>query len=117
MKDQRDILVFGCSALGQAVMEQLNSRNYTPNLFSDDTEAVGDLIAKGYDAAYLDYMDDENLRSVGIGEWVKTIFCLFSEESKNVFLTLSVRAGLQTQDRLCLRISHIGTEADYSRCQ
>ncbi len=89
---QCDILVFGCSALGQAVAEQLTSRNYRTYLFSDELDEVSDLLAKGFDAAYVNYMDDEKLRSVGIGKWVKTIFCLFSEESKNVFLTLSARA-------------------------
>lgn len=87
-----EILVFGCSALGQAVAEQLSSRNYPTYLFSNDMDEVADLLAKGFGAAYVDYMDDDKLRSVGIGQWVKTIFCLFSEESKNVFLTLSARA-------------------------
>ncbi|MEN8179708.1 MAG: NAD-binding protein [Pseudomonadota bacterium] len=92
MIDQCAILVFGCSALGQAVAEQLTSRGYPTYLFSNDMDEVSDLLAKGFDAAHLDYMDDERLRAVGIGKRVKTIFCLFSEESKNVFLTLSARA-------------------------
>ncbi|MET0029775.1 MAG: NAD-binding protein [Candidatus Thiodiazotropha sp.] len=88
----RETLIFGCGALGHQVGIQLTERGIDAYLYSDDLDEVGKLLAKGLHAGVLDYTDDDKLRDVGIGSWVKTIFCLFSEEAKNLFLTLSVRA-------------------------
>jgi len=87
-----ETLIFGCSALGQAVSRHMTARKIPAILYSQSLDEVGDLLARKFDVAFLDSMDDDKLRDVGIGKWVKTIFCLFEEESKNVFLTLSARA-------------------------
>ncbi|MEN8166482.1 MAG: NAD-binding protein [Pseudomonadota bacterium] len=87
-----DTFIFGCGALGQSVAEQLLTKKFSIALFGTDLDEVNDLLEKGFDAALVDYTDDDKLRSIGIGAWVKTIFCLFSVESQNVFLTLSARA-------------------------
>ncbi|MCU7906745.1 MAG: NAD-binding protein [Candidatus Thiodiazotropha sp. (ex Epidulcina cf. delphinae)] len=89
---RRDTLIFGCSALGHEVAMQLADRGIEVFLYSNDLDEVGALLAKGLQAGVIDYTDDEKLRDIGIGSWVKTIFCLFSEEPKNLFLTLSARA-------------------------
>jgi voltage-gated potassium channel len=89
---RRDTLIFGCGALGHEVAMQLSERGIQVYLYSNDLDEVGGLLAKGLQAAVIDYTDDEKLLGIGIGDWVKTIFCLFSEEPKNLFLTLSAHA-------------------------
>ncbi|MCG8037522.1 MAG: NAD-binding protein [Candidatus Thiodiazotropha taylori] len=89
---RQDTLIFGCSALGHEVAMQLSERGIQVYLYSNNLDEVGGLLAKGLQAAVIDYTDDEKLMGIGIGKWVKTVFCLFSEEPKNLFLTLSARA-------------------------
>ncbi|MCG8485846.1 MAG: NAD-binding protein [Candidatus Thiodiazotropha sp.] len=89
---RRDTLIFGCGALGHEVAMQLSERGIQVYLYSNNLDEVGGLLAKGLQAAVIDYTDDEKLLGIGIGDWVKTVFCLFSEEPKNLFLTLSARA-------------------------
>ncbi|MBT3049065.1 MAG: NAD-binding protein [Candidatus Thiodiazotropha sp.] len=87
-----DTLIFGCGALGQEVAMQLAERGIEVYLYSDDLDEVGALLAKGMQAAVVDFKNDDKLRDIGIGRWVKRIFCLFSDEPSNLFLTLSARA-------------------------
>ncbi len=47
---------------------------------------------KGLTTAPIDFRSDEDLKSIGIGKDIKTLFCFFPEDSDNVFLTLSARA-------------------------
>jgi voltage-gated potassium channel len=89
---RRDTLIFGCGALGHEVAKQLLERGIEVFLYSNNLDEVGLLLAKGLQAGVIDYTDDEKLLGIGIGDWVKTIFCLFAEEPKNLFLTLSARA-------------------------
>lgn len=85
-------LIFGCGAMGHEVAVQLVERGIDVCLFGNDADAVGNLQAKGMHAVLLDHTDDDNLRQAGIGDWVETVFCLFSDEPQNLFLTLSARA-------------------------
>jgi voltage-gated potassium channel len=71
---------------------QLADRGIQVYLYSNNLDEVGALLAKGLQAGVIDYTDDDKLQSIGIGDWVKAIFCLFAEEPKNLFLTLSARA-------------------------
>jgi voltage-gated potassium channel len=89
---RHNTLIFGCGALGHEVAMQLADRGIETSLYSDDVDEVGILLAKGMRAAVLDFKNDDKLREIGIGKWVKTVFCLFSEEHNNLFLTLSARA-------------------------
>ncbi|MES9846783.1 MAG: NAD-binding protein [Candidatus Thiodiazotropha sp.] len=87
-----DTLIFGCGALGHEVAMQLAERGAEAYLYSNDLNEVGALLAKGMQAAVVDFKNDDKLREIGIGRWVKTIFCLFSQEPNNLFLTLSARS-------------------------
>ncbi|MCU7798384.1 MAG: NAD-binding protein [Candidatus Thiodiazotropha sp. (ex Semelilucina semeliformis)] len=89
---RRETLIFGCSAMGHEVATQLAERGIDAYLYSSDPDEVGAMLAKGLQAGVVDYTDDDKLCSIGIGKWVKTIFCLFSEEPQNLFVTLSARA-------------------------
>ncbi len=85
-------LIFGCGAMGQEVAVQLVERGVDACLYSKDPDEVAAIRAKGLEAEVVDHTDDDKLRELGIGEWVETIFCLFSQEAQNLFLTLSARA-------------------------
>ncbi len=85
-------LIFGCGAMGHEVAMQLKERGIEVCLYSNDPNEVGDILSRGLNAVLIDYTDDEKLRQIGIGNGVETIFCLFSEEPQNLFLTLSARA-------------------------
>lgn len=87
-----EALIFGCSAMGHEVAMQLAERGIKAHLYSNDPNEVDAMQAKGLEAAVVDHTDDEKLRGIGIGKWVTTIFCLFSEEPQNLFVTLSARA-------------------------
>ncbi len=87
-----DTLIFGCSAMGHEVAMQLSERGIKADLYSYSADEVALMQTKGLHAAVIDHTDDDKLRSVGIGAWVKTLFCLFREEPQNLFLTLSARA-------------------------
>ncbi|MCU7935675.1 MAG: NAD-binding protein [Candidatus Thiodiazotropha sp. (ex Dulcina madagascariensis)] len=107
---RRDTLIFGCSALGHEVAMQLSDRGIDVFLYSNDLDEVGALLAKGLQAGVVDYTDDEKLRDIGIGNWVKTIFCLFSEEPKNLFLTLSAHALDEKLKIICVCESNASAE-------
>ncbi len=85
-------LIFGCAAMGQEVAMQLIERGINTALYGNNAVEVEAVQAKGMPASVIDHTDDDNLRSIGIGSGAKTLFCLFSEEAQNLFLTLSARA-------------------------
>lgn len=85
-------LIFGCGSMGQEVALQLAERGIDACLSSSDPAEVAAIRDKGFDAVTVDHTDDDKLREVGVGNWVERIFCLFSEEPQNLFLTLSARA-------------------------
>jgi voltage-gated potassium channel len=85
-------LIFGCGAMGHEVAVQLLERGIHVCLYSDNPDEVANIQAKGLDAALVDHTDDDKLREIGIGDWVETLFCLFSDEPQNLFVTLSARA-------------------------
>ena len=92
MKPVAEVVVFGCGQLGMDVAGQLQQLAHRMLLVSDDQGQVDEALSRGFDAVRLNYTDDEDLCSIGIGGGVKTIFCLFQEDSENVFLALSARA-------------------------
>jgi voltage-gated potassium channel len=78
--------------MGYEVAVQLRERDVQVCLYSNEPDDVASMLTKGLDAALLDHTDDEKLRQVGIGKGVETVFCLFSDEPQNLFLTLSARS-------------------------
>jgi voltage-gated potassium channel len=86
------IALFGCNPLAIEVARRL-SMAHTPFVMVDSDAALVDAASKeDLVALQIDYTDDEALRSVGIGSHIEGVFCLFSEDSENVFLAISARA-------------------------
>lgn len=98
----KPILIFGCGFLGQEVAEQLRREGQSLMLIGDNYSDVGHARAKDFVANLVDITDDDALRNIGIGQGVRLIFCLFSEESKNVFLTISARTLDPALEIVCI---------------
>jgi voltage-gated potassium channel len=61
-------------------------------MVSSDATLVEMANREGLVARQIDYTDDEALLGVGIGSHIEGVFCLFAEDSENVFLAISARA-------------------------
>lgn len=86
------ILVFGCGPMGMEVAARLQARSRKPLLVDSDSECLAVAAARGIATADIDYTDDEQLLSIGVGSRSEVIFSLFEDDAKNVFLTISARA-------------------------
>lgn len=92
MMDRKRILVFGYSVMSLEAMGRLSQENCSI-LFIADNEAQATLVSeKGFETRIIDFRNDEDLLSVGIGLNVDIIFCFYPKDSDNVFLTISARA-------------------------
>ena len=87
-----DIAVFGYDLLGRDVTDhfQLKKREFV--VVDDNAERLQKAAEKDYNTFLADYARNDDLIKLGIGSSIKTIFCLLSEDSQNVFLTISARA-------------------------
>lgn len=86
------LAVFGCNPLAIEVAWRLTMAKKPFIMVDSDAALVEAANKEGLAAQLIDYTDDEALRSVGIGSHLEGIFCLFTEDSENVFLAISARA-------------------------
>ena len=85
-------VLFGCNPLAVEVARRL-AVSATPFVMVDsDTALVEAAHKEGLAARQIDYTDDDALLGVGIGSHIEGVFCLFTEDSENVFLAISARA-------------------------
>lgn len=84
--------LFGCNPLAIEVARRL-AVDHTPFVMLDGDAARVEAASKeGMLARLIDYTDDGALREAGIGGHIQGVFCLFTEDSENVFLAISARA-------------------------
>ena len=84
--------LFGCNPLAIEVARRLTVAR-TPFVMLDSDAALVEAARKeDMLARQVDYTDDDALRDVGIGSHIEGVFCLFAEDSENVFLAISARA-------------------------
>jgi voltage-gated potassium channel len=84
--------LFGCNPLAIEVARRLTLAR-TPFVMLDRDAALVEAAHKeGMLARQIDYTDDDALRDVGLGSYIEGVFCLFAEDSENVFLAISARA-------------------------
>jgi len=84
--------LFGCNPLAIEVARRLAVAR-TPFVMLDSDAALVEAAHKeGMPARQIDYTDDDALRDIGIGSHIEGVFCLFAEDSENVFLAISTRA-------------------------
>ena len=84
--------LFGCNPLAIEVARRLFVAKTPFVMVDSDAALVESANKEGLVALQIDYTDDEALRGVGIGSHIEGVFCLFTEDSENVFLAISTRA-------------------------
>jgi len=107
---QTEIMIFGYNDAGLNVVKQLDRRKQKFVIADYDETRVAKAQADGFKAQLVDLTEDETLRNAGLGDHVKTIFCLLEKDSANVFLAISARAIDPN-----LNIISIGRSEDVSR--
>lgn len=86
------IIVFGYSIMSLEAMSRL-PKEECDILFIAENEKEATIVSeKGFKTQILDFRNDDDLISVGVGTNVDIIFCFYPKDSDNVFLTISARA-------------------------
>lgn len=88
----KKIAVFGYSVMSLEVMKRLNSRQHQLVFVSENEKEAALIWEQGFEAMMIDFRNDEELKSLGIGSSIDIIFCFYPTDSDNVFLTISARA-------------------------
>ena len=86
------IAVFGYSIMSLEVMSRLNQNQYSFVFIGKDESEAALAEEKGFEIKIIDFRNDDELKSIGIGADVDIIFCFYPRDSDNVFLTISARA-------------------------
>ncbi|MFA6164047.1 MAG: NAD-binding protein [Methylobacter sp.] len=86
------IAVFGYSIMSLEAMTRLNPKQYSIVFIAKDDAEAALVAEKGFDTKVIDFRNDDELRAIGIGTDVDTLFCFYPRDSDNVFLTISARA-------------------------
>ncbi len=88
----KQIVVFGYSIMSLEAMSRLPQDDCNI-LFAAGNETEATLVAeKGFETRVIDFRNDDDLLSIGIGANIDIIFCFYPQDSDNVFLTISARA-------------------------
>jgi voltage-gated potassium channel len=86
------IAVFGYSIMSLEVMSRLNEDQYSLVFIGKDESEAALVAEKGFETKIIDFRNDDALKSIGIGADVDILFCFYTRDSDNVFLTISARA-------------------------
>jgi len=84
--------LFGCNPLAIEVARRLAMSGAPFIMLDSDAVLVETAQKENLAARQIDYTDDDALRGVGIDSHIEGVFCLFTEDSENVFLAISARA-------------------------
>ena len=84
-------VLFGCNPLAIEVARRLAMSGTSFVMVDGDATRVEAAQKENLAARQIDYTDDDALRGVGIGDAIEGVFCLFTEDSENVFLAISAR--------------------------
>jgi len=85
------IAIFGYNNMTYELVSQLNEKENKLVILDADPVKIEQALQKELPAQLMDYRQDEDLITLGIGSSVKTLFCFLESDSENVFLTLSAR--------------------------
>lgn len=88
----KHVAVFGFNRLSMEVVSRLNPPQYDLVIIEQDLKQLALAKEQGLNAYNIDFRNDEELKSIGIGSQIDTLLCFFERDSDNVFLTLSARA-------------------------
>jgi len=99
---KQSIVIFGGGQQGMAIAKWFGERSDEVLIVTTNPIEKNEVEQEGFNATVMEYCLDENLQAIGIGQWVNTIFCMFSEDAQNVFVTLSARALAPNLRILCI---------------
>ncbi|MDT4289417.1 NAD-binding protein [Methylomonas sp. MO1] len=88
----KNIAVFGYNRLSFEAISRLDKELYQITVIDHDPAKATLARENGFETANIDFRSDDDLKLIGIGAHIDTLFCFFDTDSENVFLTLSARA-------------------------
>lgn len=88
----KNIAVFGYNRLSYEAISRIDTETHMVMVFDYKPANIELALEKGINAAMIEFRSDDDLKAIGIGSTVDTLFCCLDEDSENVFLTLSARA-------------------------
>lgn len=86
------IVVFGYSIMSLEAMNRLPKEDCSILFIAANEIEATNVAEKGFDTRIIDFRNDDELMSIGIGTSVDIIFCFYPKDSDNVFLTISARS-------------------------
>ncbi|MDD2760272.1 MAG: NAD-binding protein [Methylomonas sp.] len=88
----KNIAIFGYNRLSYEAINRIDTESHRIMVFDYKPANIELALEKGINASMTEFRSDEDLKAIGIGSTVDTLFCCLDEDSENVFLTLSARA-------------------------
>ncbi|WP_020484159.1 potassium channel family protein [Methylomonas sp. MK1] len=88
----KNVAVFGYNRLSFEAISRLDKELYQITVIDHDPAKATLARENGFETANIDFRSDDDLKLIGIGAHIDTLFCFFDTDSENVFLTLSARA-------------------------
>ncbi|HXK57824.1 MAG TPA: NAD-binding protein [Gammaproteobacteria bacterium] len=86
------IAIFGYEKLAVDIADYLNKPRNDLIIVDNKEENIREAAKQGFETVLADYSHDQELREIGIGTDIETIFCLLPDDAENVFLVISVRS-------------------------
>jgi len=88
----KKVIVFGYSKTGREIVKILNKDDYDVLIIDENPLHVGQANTDGFYAKHSSFNEDQMLQDVGIGEDIDALFCVSTNDSLNLFVTLSARS-------------------------
>lgn len=88
----KKIVVFGYNRLSLEALKRLDTDMNRVVVVVQNEAQIGQVEENGFNSVLIDFRSDDELKAIGLGKSIDTIFCFLPNDSENVFLTLSARA-------------------------
>jgi len=85
------IILFGYSKTGREIAKLLNNDDYDLQIIDENPLNVAKANEDGFFAIHSSFSEDRMLQEVGIGSNIDVLFCTSTNDSLNLFVTLSAR--------------------------
>ncbi len=86
------IVLFGYSKTGREIAKLLNNEEYDLQIIDENPLSVAKANEDGFYARHSTFNDDKMLEEIGIGKDIDVLFCTSTNDSLNLFITLSARS-------------------------
>ena len=86
------IAVFGDNSFSLEAVSRLDLQRFDVTLVETDEGRAEQAVQLGCKTVGIDFRNDDELKAVGIGRDLDMLFCFYSQDCDNVFLTISARA-------------------------